>query len=151
MEVSTQSSCEKDEGWQRSMGIDSLSRGRDQPFYHAILSEGPERYVAEENIAATPVPPDVLAEFVDNISISLGRYFSDAHVVSSSDARLVDFSSAHAHVAREGAHVAREGAHIARDDMMVEYLIPSPELRVEYPDDRVETTGTVKIPVAGKE
>lgn len=43
MKVYTQSSCEKDDAWQRSMGIDSLKRGRDQPFYHTILSEGPER------------------------------------------------------------------------------------------------------------
>lgn len=65
----------------------------------------------------------MLDDFVDNISISLGRYFSDAHVASSSD------------------------AYGARGAVTVDYLIPSPELRGEYPDDRVETTDDrVKMP-----
>ncbi|KAG0212177.1 hypothetical protein BGX28_006723 [Mortierella sp. GBA30] len=42
--------CEAEEGWIRSMGIDSYVRGRYQPFYNALLSDGSRRYVAEENI-----------------------------------------------------------------------------------------------------
>ncbi|KAF9948990.1 hypothetical protein BGZ70_001982 [Mortierella alpina] len=42
--------CEAEEGWIRSMGIDSLTYGRHQPFYNALLSDGSRRYVAQENI-----------------------------------------------------------------------------------------------------
>ncbi|KAF9570805.1 hypothetical protein EC968_001405 [Mortierella alpina] len=42
--------CEADEGWIRSMGIDSLKYGRHQPFYNALLSDGSRRYVAQENM-----------------------------------------------------------------------------------------------------
>ncbi|KAG0019365.1 hypothetical protein BGZ81_009761 [Podila clonocystis] len=42
--------CEQTENWIQSMGIDSLKYGRHQPFYNAILSDGSQRYVAQENI-----------------------------------------------------------------------------------------------------
>ncbi|KAG0301249.1 hypothetical protein BGZ98_008521 [Dissophora globulifera] len=42
--------CEADENWIISMGIDSLTHGRKQPFYNALLSDGSRRYVAQENI-----------------------------------------------------------------------------------------------------
>ncbi|KAG0255230.1 hypothetical protein BG011_005268 [Mortierella polycephala] len=42
--------CEADEGWIRSMGIDALTQGRNQPFYNALLRDGISRYVAEQNI-----------------------------------------------------------------------------------------------------
>ncbi|KAF9921467.1 hypothetical protein FBU30_008478 [Linnemannia zychae] len=42
--------CEAEEGWIRSMGIDLLPHGRQQPFYNALLSDGSKRYVAQENI-----------------------------------------------------------------------------------------------------
>lgn len=42
--------CEADERWIGSMGIDALERGRHQPFYNALLTDGSRRYVAEDNI-----------------------------------------------------------------------------------------------------
>ncbi|KAF9186817.1 hypothetical protein BGZ51_001738 [Haplosporangium sp. Z 767] len=42
--------CEADEGWIRSMGIDTLTQGRNQPFYNALLRDGARRYVAQQNI-----------------------------------------------------------------------------------------------------
>ncbi|KAG0048821.1 F-box protein 21 [Gryganskiella cystojenkinii] len=43
--------CEAEEGWIRSMSVDtSLAYGRHQPFYTALLSDGSRRYVAQENI-----------------------------------------------------------------------------------------------------
>ncbi|KAF9375588.1 hypothetical protein CPB97_011355 [Podila verticillata] len=42
--------CEQPENWIQSMGIDSLKYGRHQPFYNAILLDGAQRYVAQENI-----------------------------------------------------------------------------------------------------
>ncbi|KAG0087651.1 F-box protein 21 [Podila epicladia] len=42
--------CEQPENWIQSMGIDSLKYGRNQPFYNAILADGAQRYVAQENV-----------------------------------------------------------------------------------------------------
>ena len=42
--------CENDEAWIQQMRVDSLPRGRSQPFYSVIDVGGGSRYVAEENI-----------------------------------------------------------------------------------------------------
>ncbi|GAA6044201.1 hypothetical protein JCM8097_004667 [Rhodosporidiobolus ruineniae] len=42
--------CEASEQWIRQMQVDRLPRGRDQPFYHVLVSDGSSRYVAAENI-----------------------------------------------------------------------------------------------------
>lgn len=49
--VVTKTECEAEEGWIRSMSVDSsLAYGRHQPFYTALLSDGSRRYVAQENV-----------------------------------------------------------------------------------------------------
>ncbi|KII94085.1 hypothetical protein PLICRDRAFT_171762 [Plicaturopsis crispa FD-325 SS-3] len=65
--------------WITSMGVDSLSRGRHQPFYHVIADVGPKRYVAEENIRPINVPRLAPAEFLNEFP-TFGRYFEDVFV-----------------------------------------------------------------------
>ncbi|KAI9680775.1 MAG: hypothetical protein M1817_004215 [Caeruleum heppii] len=42
--------CEADERWVQAMGVDNLSGGRCQSFYHVLVEDKSVRYVAEENI-----------------------------------------------------------------------------------------------------
>lgn len=50
-------SCDPESGelWIKQMGVDDLSGGRYQPFYHSLADDESERYVAEENIV--PIRP----------------------------------------------------------------------------------------------
>ncbi|KAI9827638.1 MAG: hypothetical protein M1819_006927 [Sarea resinae] len=62
--------CQAGEHWMQQMGIDRLSRGRHQSFYHALVDDQTVRYVAEENlqiIHPEQPPADLL--------ISAGKYF----------------------------------------------------------------------------
>jgi F-box protein 21 len=69
-------SCAAAEDWIREMDVDSLSRGRHQPFYHALTQSGSLRYVAEDNIRTTYLESaDVRRIFVD--APEAGRYFED--------------------------------------------------------------------------
>ncbi|KAG2062271.1 YccV-like-domain-containing protein [Suillus hirtellus] len=69
-------SCAADEDWIREMGVDLLSRGRHQPFYHALDQSGSLRYVAEDNIRATFLEPaHVHRIFTD--APRAGMYFED--------------------------------------------------------------------------
>ncbi|KAG1754890.1 YccV-like-domain-containing protein [Suillus paluster] len=69
-------SCVATEDWVREMGVDSLPRGRHQPFYHALTQNGSSRYVAEDNIRPTCLESvDVRRIFVD--APEAGRYFED--------------------------------------------------------------------------
>lgn len=73
-------SCAAAEDWIREMGVNSLSRGRHQPFYHALTQNGSTRYVAEDNIRATYLEPaDVCRIFID--APEAGRYFEDLNQV----------------------------------------------------------------------
>ncbi|KAL9034881.1 MAG: hypothetical protein Q9180_005163 [Flavoplaca navasiana] len=42
--------CAAAESWMSQMGVDRLSRGRHQSFYHVLVEDKSVRYVAEENI-----------------------------------------------------------------------------------------------------
>ncbi|KAL8895021.1 MAG: hypothetical protein Q9207_008328 [Kuettlingeria erythrocarpa] len=42
--------CAAGETWMSQMGVDRLSRGRHQSFYHVLVEDKSVRYVAEENI-----------------------------------------------------------------------------------------------------
>ncbi|KAG1885502.1 YccV-like-domain-containing protein [Suillus subluteus] len=69
-------SCAAAEDWIREMGVDSLSRGRHQPFYRALTQSGSLRYVAEDNIGTTCLEPaDVRRIFID--APEAARYFED--------------------------------------------------------------------------
>lgn len=77
----------------RTMRVDTLAFGRNQPFYHVvrgvlahlctsalissrlsqIVADGSARYVAQENITDSPVPDDEVDQFFEQES--LGRYF----------------------------------------------------------------------------
>ncbi|POY71082.1 hypothetical protein BMF94_5839 [Rhodotorula taiwanensis] len=65
--------CEAGEQWIRTMRVDTLAFGRNQPFYHVIVADGSARYVAQENITDSPVPDDEVDQFFEQES--LGRYF----------------------------------------------------------------------------
>lgn len=64
-------SCAKREDWIRSMGVDQLPHGRDQPFYYALSSDRTTRYVAQENIL--PITHD--SEPSEALLSVAGRYF----------------------------------------------------------------------------
>ncbi|KAL8711119.1 MAG: hypothetical protein Q9220_004500 [cf. Caloplaca sp. 1 TL-2023] len=46
--------CAAGETWMSQMGVDRLSRGRHQSFYHVLVEDKSVRYVAEENIDKSP-------------------------------------------------------------------------------------------------
>ncbi|EJT98195.1 hypothetical protein DACRYDRAFT_118922 [Dacryopinax primogenitus] len=50
--------CHQPEQWMREMGVDMLSRGRNQPFYTVFAMDGTVRYVAEENVEVHTLPSD---------------------------------------------------------------------------------------------
>ncbi|KAL8973276.1 MAG: hypothetical protein Q9183_000076, partial [Haloplaca sp. 2 TL-2023] len=61
--------CAQSEMWISQMGVDRLSRGRHQSFYHVLVDEKSVRYVAEENIDTTP------AVVSSNLMSLAGRHF----------------------------------------------------------------------------
>ncbi|KAF2500132.1 YccV-like-domain-containing protein [Lophium mytilinum] len=65
------SACDAGEEWIRHMGVDRLSGGRGQGFYHVLVADKSMRYVAEENIEP------VLSSYEPSQSMMklAGRYF----------------------------------------------------------------------------
>jgi len=45
--------CAADDRWIAQMGVDTLVRGRHQPFYNVIVDDKTVRYVAEENVQSS--------------------------------------------------------------------------------------------------
>lgn len=65
--------CHMGEGWIRSMNVDGLPRGRQQPFYNVIVADDEsQRYVAEDNIHMHPNEVTNMPEGFGKIA---GRYF----------------------------------------------------------------------------
>ncbi|KIJ66265.1 hypothetical protein HYDPIDRAFT_86448 [Hydnomerulius pinastri MD-312] len=67
-------SCMASESWIMSMEVDSLSRGRHQPFYHIFTQSGSLRYVAEENIQPTTMDQYAYGQLFRQAP-EAGRYF----------------------------------------------------------------------------
>ncbi|KAI4198404.1 MAG: hypothetical protein LQ348_002028 [Seirophora lacunosa] len=61
--------CAAGETWMSQMGVDRLSRGRHQSFYHVLVEDKSVRYVAEENIVDTDIDAGV------NLMRLAGRHF----------------------------------------------------------------------------
>ncbi|KAI4180490.1 MAG: hypothetical protein L6R41_007212, partial [Letrouitia leprolyta] len=61
--------CAAGETWMSQMGVDRLSRGRHQSFYHVLVEDKSVRYVAEENIV------DVSIDAGANLMLLAGRHF----------------------------------------------------------------------------
>jgi len=83
--------CEQPEQWMREMGVDSLSRGRHQPFYTVFAMDGTVRYVAEENVDVHTLPADTwltIRELLDNAK-NLEMHFDRAEVGSNGVGRFI--------------------------------------------------------------
>ncbi|KAF1956716.1 YccV-like-domain-containing protein [Byssothecium circinans] len=63
--------CDAGEEWIQNMGVDRLSGGRHQAFYHVLVSDKSVRYVAEENISHFPET----TEPTPAIMMLAGRHF----------------------------------------------------------------------------
>ncbi|KAI9697505.1 MAG: hypothetical protein M1820_007771 [Bogoriella megaspora] len=61
--------CQESEDWIIQMNVDSLPRGREQSFYHVVVSDKSTRYVAEENIRIDTGHPS------RRLMTLAGRYF----------------------------------------------------------------------------
>ncbi|CAL8577897.1 hypothetical protein XPA_003709 [Xanthoria parietina] len=61
--------CAAAESWMSQMGVDRLSRGRHQSFYHVLVEDKSVRYVAEENIDNSPL------EVSTSLMSLAGRHF----------------------------------------------------------------------------
>ncbi|KAL8771752.1 MAG: hypothetical protein Q9209_002943 [Squamulea sp. 1 TL-2023] len=61
--------CAAGETWMSQMGVDRLSRGRHQSFYHVLVEDKSVRYVAEENI------DDALLHVGTSLMSLAGRHF----------------------------------------------------------------------------
>ncbi|KAL8998447.1 MAG: hypothetical protein Q9169_002484 [Polycauliona sp. 2 TL-2023] len=61
--------CAAGESWISQMGVDRLSKGRHQSFYHVLVEDKSVRYVAEENIDDSP------ADVGTNLMSLAGRHF----------------------------------------------------------------------------
>ncbi|KAL4070645.1 YccV-like-domain-containing protein [Scleroderma citrinum] len=79
--------CDASDDWIESMVVDSLSRGRQQPFYHTFADVGSIRYVAEENIVPATVRRDEYLQLFEQVP-EAGRYF-EGLVQRQDRARLV--------------------------------------------------------------
>ncbi|RPB17781.1 hypothetical protein P167DRAFT_601575 [Morchella conica CCBAS932] len=60
------------EAWIQQMKVDNLQGGRHQPFYHSLVQDETERYVAEENILQVNHRADELPSDLCEIA---GKYF----------------------------------------------------------------------------
>ncbi|KAF8560056.1 YccV-like-domain-containing protein [Imleria badia] len=80
-------SCMASGGWIASMNVDSLPRGRHQPFYHIFTQSGSVRYVAEENIKPATLKPYAYRQLLENAP-EAGRYF-EGLVEANERARLL--------------------------------------------------------------
>ncbi|KAK0308870.1 hypothetical protein LTR01_004750 [Friedmanniomyces endolithicus] len=61
--------CAADPRWMEQMQVDSLPRGREQPFYNVLADDKTVRYVADENIESLSRQPS------EAILALAGRYF----------------------------------------------------------------------------
>ncbi|KAK0928878.1 hypothetical protein LTR91_004058 [Friedmanniomyces endolithicus] len=61
--------CAADPRWMEQMQVDSLPRGREQPFYNVLADDKSVRYVADENIESLSRQPS------EAILALAGRYF----------------------------------------------------------------------------
>ncbi|KAJ7492453.1 YccV-like-domain-containing protein [Mycena latifolia] len=57
------STCSATQEWQTNMNVQSLARGGNQPFYHALSLDGGQRYVAEDNIEPLSLTADLAYNF----------------------------------------------------------------------------------------
>ncbi|GAA5936614.1 uncharacterized protein JCM15063_001939 [Sporobolomyces koalae] len=111
--------CEASETWIMQMQVDRLPFGRDQPFYHVIVSDGSHRYVAQENITLEPaVPQNIIDRLCTDITI--GKYFRKTERVEESEVP--------GSIAGEGEEAVRE-AYQGRIR-----FVKSLETEAEYPD-----------------
>lgn len=69
--------CEAEEDWIRSMRIDSLPRGRNQPFFNVAVEDGSTRYVAMKNLEPFDCLPEDASrrEAIERAHGDLGRKF----------------------------------------------------------------------------
>ncbi|KZO97313.1 hypothetical protein CALVIDRAFT_563107 [Calocera viscosa TUFC12733] len=83
--------CEQPEQWMREMGVDTLTRGRHQPFYTVFAMDGTVRYVAEENVDVHTLPNDAwhtIRELLDNAK-NLEMHFERAEVGQNGMGRFI--------------------------------------------------------------
>ncbi|KAA8909794.1 Hemimethylated DNA-binding protein YccV like-domain-containing protein [Sphaerosporella brunnea] len=77
------------EEWIERMNVETLPRGRNQPFYHVLVEDGTVRYVAEENIQ--PIRPKNVSALIG----LAGKYFkrfdaAEGRFVSNVEAEFPD-------------------------------------------------------------
>ncbi|KAK7058387.1 hypothetical protein VNI00_002021 [Paramarasmius palmivorus] len=71
--------CAASDQWKTEMGVRSLLRAGDQPFYHCFCEDNSVRYVAEDNIEPLSDPSKELFDnFQANVPM-LPRYFTGIH------------------------------------------------------------------------
>lgn len=81
--------CQQSEAWIRSMNVDTLKYGRNQPFYH-VLPDTRDRpgaqltYVAQENILpdtpSEPLQHPMVSEMFDEFDAANGRFVPNAQL-----------------------------------------------------------------------
>jgi len=81
--------CQQSEAWMRSMNVDTLQHGRNQPFYH-VLPDTRDRpgaqltYVAQENILtdapSEPVQHPMVEEMFEGFDAERGRFVPNAQL-----------------------------------------------------------------------
>ncbi|KAK0198869.1 hypothetical protein F5146DRAFT_1021313 [Armillaria mellea] len=82
------STCKKDEDWIKEMNIDSLPRGRNQPFYLCFSQDGLERYVSEDNVDPKLATTEMVTEIISSTH-TFPIYFSDVVTMSGDRVNLV--------------------------------------------------------------
>ncbi|TFK36986.1 hypothetical protein BDQ12DRAFT_736713 [Crucibulum laeve] len=65
--------------WIQQMKVDTLPRGREQPFYNVLSVDGSQRYVAEENISPIELEELVISHF-NEANEMLPMYFEGAEI-----------------------------------------------------------------------
>ncbi|CZT42417.1 uncharacterized protein RSE6_02323 [Rhynchosporium secalis] len=70
--------CGMGSDWMAHNDVDSLSRGRNQSFYHALVEDASVRYVAEENIEI--IEPEVPTSLMSLAGRYFNRWDKERHV-----------------------------------------------------------------------
>ncbi|KAF8846057.1 YccV-like-domain-containing protein [Paxillus ammoniavirescens] len=112
-------SCTASESWINSMNVDSLRRGRHQPFYHIFTQDGSLRYVAEENIQPVTLKPYAYCRLFKHAH-EAGRYF-EGLVEENGRARLLlspELLAAYPEDNAVGERWIREGAPADSEDAL---------------------------------
>ncbi|KAI0706100.1 hypothetical protein BC835DRAFT_1409733 [Cytidiella melzeri] len=71
--------CKQSRAWVDEMNVKALPHGADQPFYHVFATDGPPKYVAQDNIVPV-LPSKAILLWLYKSRSAFSRYFLDVEI-----------------------------------------------------------------------